>query len=149
VTENTDGAEALRAAVAGFTPDYVAARAGLAEEDLVAAARILIESRGGDTAPGVGASMATRGNLMSYLALCIQTLRGFWSREGDPVSRPKVLTPRRDWRAQPMAPHKAWGFGAPVSSRNLQSSVAGMPTAALPELMTSDGPDRVRALFLH
>jgi anaerobic selenocysteine-containing dehydrogenase len=149
VAENTEGVEALRAAVAGFTPDYVAARAGLAQEDLIAAARILIEAKGGDTAPGVGASMATRGNLMSYLALCLQTLRGFWSREGDPVSRPKVLTPRRDWRAQPMPPHRAWGFGAKIDVRGLQNSVAGMPTAALPDLMLSDGPDRVRALFSH
>jgi anaerobic selenocysteine-containing dehydrogenase len=149
VAENTEGAQALRQAVAGFTPDYVAARAGLDQADLIAAARILIEARGGDTAPGVGASMATRGNLMSYLALCIQTLRGFWSREGDRVSRPKVLTPRRDWRAQPMPPHKAWGFGAKICVRGLQNSVAGMPTAALPDLMMSEGPDRIRALFLH
>jgi anaerobic selenocysteine-containing dehydrogenase len=149
VAENAEGLDALRGAVAGFTPDYVAGRAGLDEADLVAAARILIEARGGDTAPGVGASMATRGNLMSYLALCLQTLRGFWSREGDPVSRPKVLTPRRDWRAQPMPPRKAWGFGAGVNVRGLQNSVAGMPTAALPDLMMSQGPDRIRAFFLH
>lgn len=148
LAENAEGLERLRQAVADFTPEYVAWRAGLAQDDLIAAARILIESRGGDTAPGVGASMATRGNLMSYLALCIQTLRGFWSREGDPVSRPKVLTPRRDWRAQPMAPSKAW-FGQPVSARGFQATVAGMPAAALPELMMSDGPDRIRALFLH
>jgi anaerobic selenocysteine-containing dehydrogenase len=93
--------------------------------------------------------MATRGNLMSYLALCIQTLRGFWSRDGDRVSRPKVLTPRRDWRAQPIPPHRAWGFGAKIGVRSLQNSVAGMPTAALPDLMMSEGPDRIRALFLH
>ncbi len=149
VAENAEGAEALRRAVAGFTPAYVAARAGLAEADLVAAARILVEARGGDTAPGVGTSMATRGTLTSYLALCIQTLRGHWARAGDPVSRPKVLTPRRDWRAQPVAPFPAWGFGVQTSVRGLQQTVAGMPTAALPDLMMSDGPDRIRTLFLH
>ena len=147
--ENTQGLDDLRDAVAGFTPDYVAERAGLAPEKLIAAARILVESRGGDTAPGVGASMSTRGNLMSYLALCLQTLRGFWARAGDPVSRPKVLTPRRDWRAQPIAPFPAWGFGVQTSVRGLQQTVAGMPAAALPDLMVSDGPDRVHALFLH
>jgi anaerobic selenocysteine-containing dehydrogenase len=149
VAENAEGVEALREAVAGFTPDYVAARAGLSQHDLVAAARILIEAQGGDTAPGVGTSMATRGTLTSYLALCIQTLRGHWSREGDPVSRPKVLTPRREWRAQPTPPFPAWGFGVQTSVRGLQQTVAGMPTAALPDLMMSEGPDRIRALFLH
>ena len=68
----------------------------------------------------LGASMATRGNLMSYLALCLQTLRGFWSREGDPVSRPKVLTPRRDWRAGPAATRwssPGWRCSQPARSR--------------------------------
>lgn len=148
IAENAEGAQALCEAVARFTPDYVAARAGLDQDDLIAAARILIEAKGGDTAPGVGTSMATRGTLTSYLALCIQTLRGHWSREGDPVSRPKVLTPRRDWRAQPIAPSPAW-FGGPITERALVNTVAGMPCAALPDLMMSEGPDRVRALFLH
>lgn len=148
VAENTEGLEDLRSAVSAFTPDYVAARAGISVDDLLAAARILIEARGGDTAPGIGASMSTRGNLMSYLALCLQTLRGFWSREGDQVSRPRVLTPRREWRAQPQAPRRAW-FGAPISSYNYRATAAGMPTGALPELMLSKGPDRVRALFMH
>jgi anaerobic selenocysteine-containing dehydrogenase len=149
VAENTEGLAALREAVAAFTPEYVAARAGLDPQDLIAAARILVEATGGDTAPGVGTSMATRGTLTSYLALCIQTLRGHWARAGDPASRPKVLTPRRDWRAQPAAPFPAWGFGHRTSIRGLQQTVAGMPTAALPELMLGDGPDRVRALFMH
>lgn len=148
VTENAEGLDELRSAVSAFTPDYVAARAGVPVDDFVAAARILVESRGGDTAPGIGASMATRGNLMSYLALCLQTLRGFWSREGDQASRPRVLTPRREWRAQPQAPRPAW-FGAPISKFGYRATAAGMPTGALPELMLSKGPDRVRALFMH
>ena len=143
VAEHATGVAALREAVAGFTPNYVAARAGIAAPDLVAAAQVLIEARGGDTAPGVGASMATRGTLMSYLALCIQTLRGHWAREGDAVSRPKVLTPRRAWRAEAAAPSPAWGFGVRTPVRGLQQTVAGMPTAALPELMLRDGPERV------
>jgi anaerobic selenocysteine-containing dehydrogenase len=146
VRRNARGAEALRAATADFTPDYVAARAGVAADDLVAAARILVEAGAGDTALGVGASMATRGTLTSYLALCLQTLRGFWAREGEPVSRPRVLMPRRVCKAQPSPPRPAWGFGLQLPVRGLQQTAAGMPTAALPELMRSG---RIRALFLH
>ncbi len=149
VGRNAQGLEDLRAAVSTFTPDYVANRAGIAVPDLVAAARVLIEAERGDTALGVGASMSTRGTLNSYLALCIQTLRGWWAREGEPVSRPKVLTPRRDWRAQPRAPRPAWGYGHVTSVRGLQETPSGMPTAALPDLMTTDAPDRIRAFFLH
>jgi anaerobic selenocysteine-containing dehydrogenase len=149
IRRHGEGATALRNAVAGFTPDYVASRAGLKKDDLVAAARILVGAQRGDTGLGVGPSMATRGTLSSYLVLCIQTLRGWWAREGDPVSRPKVLSPRRDWRAHANPPAPAWGFGVQTSVRGLQQTVAGMPTAALPELMMTDAPDRVRALFLH
>lgn len=149
VEQNTVGIEALRDAVAAFTPEYVAKRAGLGKDELIAAARVLIEAGRGDTASGVGPSMATRGTLFSYLALCIQTVRGWWAREGDPVSRPKVLLPRRDWRAQPIAPQPAWGFGLKTSVRGLQQTVAGMPIAALPDLIRTDAPDRVRALVTH
>jgi anaerobic selenocysteine-containing dehydrogenase len=149
VAENAQGLRALREAVSGFTPEYVAARAGIEADELVASAKILVEAQGGDTAPGVGTSMATRGTLTSYLALCIQTLRGHWARADEPASRPKVLTPRREWRAQPGQPFAAWGFGLRTSVRGLQQTVAGMPTAALPDLMLSEGPDRLRALFMH
>jgi len=149
VAANASGAEALREAVAGFTPEYVAERAGVPGESLLAAARVLIEARRGDTALGVGPSMATRGTLSSYLALCIQTLRGWWAGEGDPVARPRVLMPTLDWRAQPQAPRPGWGFGFQTSVRGLQQTIAGMPAAAAPELMLSQGKDRIRAFFSH
>jgi anaerobic selenocysteine-containing dehydrogenase len=149
VRQNAQGADELREAVRDFTPDYVAARAGIAAEDLAAAAQILIEARAADTLLGVGPSMATRGTLSSYLALCLQTLRGFWAREGEPISRPRVLIPSPDVRAQPSAPRRAWGFGLRAGPRALELTAAGMPAAALPELMLSRGEDRVRALFLH
>lgn len=149
VRANTQGVEALREAVSGFTPEYVAHRAGLTVEELTAAARVLVEADRGDTASGVGPSMATRGCLSSYLNLCIQSLRGWWAREGEPVSRPKILTPPRDWRAQPTEPRPAWGFGLKTSVRGLQQTMAGMPAAALPDLIMTDAPDKVRALFLH
>jgi anaerobic selenocysteine-containing dehydrogenase len=149
VSRNTEGAAALREAVAGFTPEYVAARAGIRVDDLLAAANILNCARTGDTALGVGASMATRGTLSSFLALCIQSLRGFWAKAGDEVSRPRMLLPPEIRKAQPSGPRRAWGFGRHQFARGLQQTAAGMPTAALPDLLLSTGRDRIRALFLH
>jgi anaerobic selenocysteine-containing dehydrogenase len=149
VARNTEGVEALREAVADFTPDYVAARAGVPARDLIAAARVLVSARTGDTALGVGPSMATRGTLSSYLALCIQSLRGFWAGEGEEASRPRMLIPPEIRKAQPSRPRRAWGYGRYSFARGLQQTVVGMPTAALPDLMLSKGKDRVRALFLH
>jgi len=149
VAHNTSGVEALREAVRDFTPDHVAARAGITAEELLAAARILVAARSGDTGLGIGPSMATRGTLSSYLALCIQSLRGFWAREGDPVSRPRMLMPARVCRAQPSPPRRAWGFDPQRFARGIQRTAAGMPTAALPDLMLSTEKPRIRALFLH
>lgn len=149
VRDNADGAEALRRAVEGFTPDYVSARAGLARDDLLAAARTIVAADRGDTALGVGPSMATRGTLTSYLALCLQTLRGWWARDGEMVSRPRVLTPAVDWRAQPIPPRPGWDFGMKMPVRGLQQTIAGLPVAAAPDMMMSDGADRIRALFGH
>jgi anaerobic selenocysteine-containing dehydrogenase len=149
VEQNAYGVRQLREATQDFSPDYVAARAGIDIDQLWAAARILVEARSGDSALGVGPSMATRGTLSSYLALCIQTLRGFWAREGDPVSRPRVLMPPVVSRAQPSAPRPGWGFGLRTKARGLQQTAAGMPIGALPDLMLSKDEDRVRALFSH
>lgn len=149
VRENAKGAADLEEAVSAFTPEYVSDRAGISTESLFAAARILVETERGDTALGVGPSMATRGTLSSYLALCIQTLRGWWAREGDPVARPRVMMPALDWRAQPQDPRPGWGFGFRTSVRELQQTIAGMPAAAAPELMLSNGEDRIRAFFSH
>jgi anaerobic selenocysteine-containing dehydrogenase len=149
LARHVEGVEALREATRDFTADYVAARAGVEVEDLVAAAKILVSARKGDTALGVGPSMATRGTLTSYLALCIQSLRGFWAREGDLVGRPRVLIQPKTFRAHASKPRPAWGFAPAMGSRGLQPTSAGLPAAAIPEMMLSDGEDRIRAFFLH
>lgn len=146
---NAHGMRELAEATAGFTPAYVSERAGVSEEDLRKAASMLVKASMGAFALGVGPSMATRGNLSSYLALCIQTLRGFWPAAGKEAAQPTVLLPRRRFKAQPSGPRPAWGFGLKTSVRGLQETVAGMPSAALPEMMLTEGRDRIRALFLH
>lgn len=149
VSVNAMGLDALATAVRPFTAAKVAERAGVAERDLREIARLLGEARTGDIALGTGPSMATRGLLSSYLALCINTLRGFWAREGDPAMHPSVLLPAREFAAQPIAPRPAWGFGEKTRIKSFEETSAGMPLAALPEEILTPGPEQVRALFLH
>lgn len=149
VAANAQGFETLAAAVRPFTAARVAERAGVSEQDLREIARMLGEAKTGDVALGTGPSMATRGLLSSYLALCINTLRGFWAREGDPAMHPSVLLPPREFRAQPIAPVPAWGFGEKTRIKTFEETSAGMPLAALPEEILTPGPGQVRALFLH
>jgi anaerobic selenocysteine-containing dehydrogenase len=149
VAANASGLDGLRAAVAPFTPAYVAARADIGEDVLHAAAAILGEADTGDSGSGTGASMATRGTLTAYLLLCIQTLRGFWAKEGQVYNQSSVLTMPHNVRAQPTPPTAGWGMGERMRVRGLVQSVAGLPAAALPEEILTPGEGQIRALFLH
>lgn len=149
IRENTQGFDRLKAAVAKFTPDYVAKRAGVEVDLLHQAARLLCEARGGDFATGTGAAMAPRGNLTCYLASCLQTLLGLWAREGDLVSKPPVLQKPRSRRAQPNPPVRPRSDDIKLRVRGLHASVAGLPTGALAEEILLPGKGTIRALFMH
>ncbi|MDB5709944.1 MAG: hypothetical protein JWL96_2014 [Sphingomonas bacterium] len=147
VAEHVSGFEALAEAVALFTPDYVAARAGIDAADLIAAADILIDAKTGDTGPGTGMSFASRGSLTSYLVLCLHTVRGFWAREGQEYVNPPVLGPRIAVRAQAIPPRPAMG-GEAMRVRGLHQSVAGLPGGAFAEEILTPGEGQVRACFM-
>jgi anaerobic selenocysteine-containing dehydrogenase len=148
VAANTQGIDQLAQAVSRFTPDYVAQRAGIGQENLHEAASIIGHARAGDFGSGTGPSMATRGSLTAYLMLCLQTLRGFWAAEGQEAVLPHVLLPRIKFKAQPQAPYPAV-FGQKLRVRGLQQSVAGLPAGALAEEILKPGEGQIRALFLH
>ena len=147
LAENAVGMRGLAEAVAPFTPDYVAARAGIEAKDLIAAADILSRAKAGDTGPGTGMAFASRGTLTSYLVLCIQTLRGWWAREGQECINPAVLGPTVEPRAQPIAPKPAM-LGEQMRVRGLQASVAGLPGGAFAEEVLTPGEGQVRACFM-
>jgi anaerobic selenocysteine-containing dehydrogenase len=149
VADNAAGLAELAQAVAPFTPAVVAARAGIAEDDLRAAAHTIATSARGNFGTGTGVSMTGRGVLTTYLYNCLQTLRGFWAREGDEMMFSPVLLPPASPRAQPRAPFPATGFGEKMRVRGLEQSVAGMPAAALVDEILTPGEGQVRALFMH
>ena len=147
VNDNATGLAELTEALKDYTPDYVAARAGIAASDLEQAARILGEAKTDDCVSGVGTNMSTRATLTSYLMYCVKTLRGFYPKAGDDASHPRVLYPQHTFKAQPNPPTPAWGFGRVTGVRGLQQTAAGMPLPALPEEMLTPGEDRVKAYF--
>ncbi len=147
LVENVDGLDALRTAVAPFTPELVATRAGVAADDVIRAARIFGEARRGGAGGGTGISMTSVSNVVSYLLLSLMTVRGFWAREGDRIERPNVLMPRNKAKAQAYPPRPAWGFGHKMRVRGLEQNVGGLPTAALAEEMLLPGEGQIRALI--
>ncbi|TGD70179.1 nitrate reductase, partial [Mangrovimicrobium sediminis] len=75
--EHVKDLDALRTALAPFTPDVVAARAGIAPEDLIAAAQLFAkEARRGSVNTGTGVNMASFPNLAEHLYECLGIVCG-------------------------------------------------------------------------
>ena len=146
VGEHVEGFDVLERALRSFTPDVVARQADISAGDLLEAAHLLGTARRGIAAPGTGAAMSNPGPLVPYLLLCLASVRGWWSHEGDPVSRPNVLLPPNPARAQAYPPYPVT-TGRRMRVRNLEQTVAGLPTGALAEEILTPGPGQIRALF--
>ncbi|MFN2165509.1 MAG: molybdopterin-dependent oxidoreductase [Anaerolineae bacterium] len=147
VAAETDGFDALRAAVAPFTPDYVAHRADVPESLLLEAARKFADASRGMVSAGTGPNMAPRGTLAEYLVLAINSLCGRWLRAGEQMPNPFVLRPERRGRAQPEPKPRAWGYGERLRVRQLGDNAAGLSAAALADEILLPGDGQVKALF--
>ncbi|MEM7409366.1 MAG: molybdopterin-dependent oxidoreductase [Myxococcota bacterium] len=146
VADHVAGVDALEAAVAPFTLEHAAARAGVEARDLERATRVFAEAARGCAVAGTGPNMAPHGNLTEYLLLCLNTLCGRWRRAGEAVPNPGALLPPGRPRAEAEAPRKGWGFGERLRVRDLTSCAAGLPTAALAEEILTPGEGQIRAL---
>ena len=143
---HAEGFEALRAAVASFTPRVVAARTGVSEEALVGAARDFARARKASAVCSTGPSFSTHANLAFYLALCLNTICGHWPREGDRAPFPNMLLPAYQPKAQAYPPYPALGSRT-LSATGMHQNASGWPTAGLSDQILTDRPDRIRALL--
>lgn len=147
VAKHVGGVESLRAAVAPFAPEFVAQQADIPIEDLLEAARTLGTARRGGAGGGTGISMTSCTSVVSYLLLCLMSVRGWWAREGDRIERPNVLMPPNRAKAQARGPFRAFGFGKQLRVRGLGQTTGGLPTAALAEEILLPGEGQIRVLF--
>lgn len=145
--DHVRGVESLRAAVSPFTPEFVARQADIPIDDLLEAARTLGTARRGGAGGGTGISMTSCTSVVSYLLLCLMSLRGWWAREGDRVERPNVLMPPNRAKAQARGPYRALGFGHKMRVRGLEQTNGGLPTAALADEILLPGEGQIRALL--
>ncbi|MCP4908560.1 MAG: molybdopterin-dependent oxidoreductase [bacterium] len=147
--ENADGLGALAGEVERFTPEVVSRQAGIAAEDLVAAARLFAGAKAAGVNAGTGVNMSPRGTLVEYLLCCLQTLCGHWAREGDCVANPGVLAPQALPIAQATEPVAlAWGFPSRLRTPGFSNTACGLPTGVLPDEILAPGPGRIRALIV-
>lgn len=149
---HVEGLDALRGAVAPFEPDYVARRSGVSQETLRAiteafAAPIDGRRKRGTAVSGTGPNMAVHSNLTEHLVECLNVICGRFSRAGDKVMNPGVLSPRWPRRAQVRPPARSWekgwqdeqGYGLIFGERM---------TATLPDAILGSDRGRVRSLIV-
>ena len=148
IEAETEGFGALAAAVAPFTAQRVAARAGVDAATIIEAARMFAGAQRGNVTSGTGPSMAPHGVLMDYLVLALNTVCGRWIKAGERMPNRGVLFRQFSGVARAEKPRAATGFGEALRVRGLTDTAAGLPTAALADEILTPGEGQVKALFV-
>ncbi len=146
VKDNVSGINSLRQHVEPFDSATVSTTSGVPEKKLIEAARMLAGQKRGYIMAGTGPHMSAQGTLTEYLVLALQSLCGYWLRAGDRVRAAPTLMPAKQYKAQAKVPDLQWCSGEPMGSNGHRKTRAGLPITALPDLMLSQGSDRVRAM---
>jgi anaerobic selenocysteine-containing dehydrogenase len=147
VGEHVEGFDVLRGAVAGFTPEVVAERAGVPAEQIPLAASLFGKASRGSVTAGTGSNMSGWSNISEYLVLCLNAICGRYRKEGERVVNPGVLTTRRDFKAQAMAPYPIDGYGPRLRTRDMTPAICGFPISALADEILEPGPGQIKALI--
>ena len=147
--DHVEGLEQLREAVAPFTPDMVAARAGIPADQLVAAARLFAhESRRGGTSTGTGVNMAKFPNLAEHLYQAIGVICGRYLREGEALPNPGVLVAKQAPRAEAVSPSRAFEQAPRSRVRGAVRLMGESATPTLAEDILTPGKGRIRGLLI-
>ncbi len=142
--------EALRAAVAPFTPEYVAARADVPADLLYQAAR-LFTAKGQRPLAGssTGPDMGPHSNAAEHLIEALNVICGALVKEGEQIANPGAILPRYPRKAQVIPAPRWWESGP--KSRIDGSGYIGeeMMTGVMADEILTPGPGQVRALIVH
>lgn len=138
--------EALRAALAPFTPNMAAARAGVPVEQIELAARWLGAASRPLVGSGTGPSMATHSNTADHMIEVVNVLAGGYRRAGDRIRNPGVLQTRQAYEMA-VSPTRSFEQEPKCVSQDTGLLVGEFPTALLPGEIAADSPDRIRALI--
>jgi anaerobic selenocysteine-containing dehydrogenase len=145
-----DDLEKLRRAVADFTPERVAKRAGVRADELVATASLFAkDSRTGAATSATGPDMSPHGNLAEHLVECLNVVCGRLVREGEPIDHPGAIGPRYPRKAEVMSAPRWWERGYKSRIGGFGQVDGELPTGILVDEILTPGQGRVRALLVH
>lgn len=152
-----EGLDALRDAVAPFTPEASAVRAGVSVESLFAAAALFAQPVASDTgfrrprgsaASGTGPNMARHSNLAEHLVETLNVICGRFARPGDPVPNPGVIGARTPRYAQVVGPRRTWQSDEHRSPSGYGRLFGERMSGALADDILTEAPDRLRAMIV-
>jgi anaerobic selenocysteine-containing dehydrogenase len=138
--------DALRAALAPFTPEIASARADVPVAQIELAARWLGEARRPIAGSGTGPSMATHSNTADHMIEVVNVLAGGYRRAGDRIRNPGVLKVK-DAYEMAVSPTRSFEHEPKCVSEDTGLLVGEFPTALIPREIAADSPDRIRALI--
>ncbi len=150
VSAHVDGLDELKDAVASFTPDVAAERAGVEKDQLVAAARMFANGSKGCAVTGTGPEMAGNGTLTEYLVTCLNTVCARFKQEGEQCGVPGVFTVQQgEKRAQVAPPAPMFGVEGMAKSRfrGLGQLLFEMPCNVMADEILTPGEGQIRALI--
>lgn len=150
VAAHVDGFDALADAVADYTPETAAERAGIPVEQLVLAARTFAKGNKGRVVTGTGPEMAGHGTLTEYLVQSLNIICARFNQEGEKVANPMVFMPfaAGPKKAQVAPPVQMFGEGFAQSRiRGIGKLGQEMPCPVLADEILTPGEGRVRVLI--
>lgn len=142
-----DGLDAVRTAVAPFTPAMAAARADVPVEQIELAAKWLGEARRVVAGSGTGPSFAAHSNTADHMIELVNALCGGYRREGDRVRNPGTLRTKPVYEMA-VPPSRSFEREPRCLSRDTGQLLGEMPSALLAGEITAEHPDRIRALIV-
>jgi anaerobic selenocysteine-containing dehydrogenase len=156
-TEHTRNLEQLDEATRPFTPQAVAAAAGIPAEQVEQAARMFAAGPRGSAVTGTGPEMGPHPNLLQHLVQALNAICGRHYREGERLPNPGVLTAPGTRRAQATSPQAQWlteGVRSRVSDDigevfvlSPYGPLGEMPTAVISDEMLQPGDGQIKALI--
>lgn len=139
--------DALRKAVAPFTPQEAALRADVPVEQIELAAKWLGEAKRPCAASGSGPSFATHSNTADHMIEAVNALCGGYRRAGDLVRNPGTLN-RRQPVETAVSPTRSFEKEPKCLGADTGALLGEFPSALIPREIMADSPDRIRALIV-
>jgi anaerobic selenocysteine-containing dehydrogenase len=152
---HVDGLERLRAAVEPFTPDAVAARAGVPADLLREAARVFGGAgKRGCAGAATGLTMSPHSNLVDHLVETLNVVCGRYVRAGETLANSGPLSPPAPRHAEVVPPQRPWerGYRSRAGGFGMIPGIAPggeVPVGILADEILLPGEGQVRCLFVE